>query len=200
MKKAAIGVLGGSFNPPHQGHRALVRHAARRLDLQGMRVLVTPQNPLKEAGDYAPLDKRIEATKKMMRGLPNVQVAPEAELGPVYAVDSIKRLIMRERGTPFVYILGADSFANLHKWHRWRELMHMLPIAVVSRPGYKGEALHSAAGRAFSRCQLPERHATALAHQKAPAWCYIGGLSQPESSSMIREEADPSKSYFESAT
>jgi nicotinate-nucleotide adenylyltransferase len=200
MKKAAIGVLGGSFNPPHQGHRALVRHAIRRLGLGGMRVLVTPQNPLKDASDYAPLEERILATERMMRGLPNVQVAPEAELGPVYAVDSIKRLIMRERGTPFVYVLGADSFANLHKWHRWRELMHMLPIAVVSRPGYRADALHSVAGRAFSRSELPERRATALPHHKAPAWCYIGGLSQPESSSMIREEADPSKTPFESAT
>jgi nicotinate-nucleotide adenylyltransferase len=171
----------------------------RRLNLSSVRVLVTPQNPLKEASDYAPLKERIEATKVMMRGLPNVHVAPEAELGPVYAVDSIRRLTMRERGTPFVYILGADSFASLHRWHRWRELMQLVPIAVVSRPGYSEDALHSVAARAFGRSQLPERKASRLAHQKAPVWCYVGGLSQPESSSMIREEADPSKNLFSDA-
>lgn len=187
MSKAAIGILGGSFNPPHEGHRKLVQHAIRKLSLGGMRVLVTPQNPLKKASDYRPLQERIAFTNQVMRGMPTVRVAPEAEVGPVYAADSLKRLLTREPGTPFVYVMGADSFAGLHRWHRWREIMTMVPIAVISRPGYRVQAMHSVAARAFARGRVQEHDAVTLSLRKAPAWCYVGGLARPESSTALRQ-------------
>ncbi|NNU16472.1 nicotinate-nicotinamide nucleotide adenylyltransferase [Parvularcula sp. ZS-1/3] len=187
MSKAAIGILGGSFNPPHEGHRKLVQHAMRKLSLGGMRVLVTAQNPLKKASDYAPLSERIAQTNETMRGMVNVRVAPEADVGPVYAVDSLKRLLTREPGTPFIYVMGADSFAEFHRWHRWRDIMAMVPIAVISRPGYRVQAMHSVAARAFARGRVQERDAVTLSMRDAPAWCYIHGLARTESSTALRQ-------------
>ncbi|GGY55529.1 hypothetical protein GCM10007148_26780 [Parvularcula lutaonensis] len=165
-----------------------------------MRVLVSPQNPLKSAGDYAPLEERIAATREMMRGLPNVRVEPEAAEGPTFAVDSIAKRVLREPHTDFIYVMGADSFAGLHRWRRWQALMEMVPIAVVSRPGFRLEALQSPAARAFAKAQVPERLALTLHRRTAPAWCFLTGLDREESSTAIRAREDPSKFGMESAT
>jgi nicotinate-nucleotide adenylyltransferase len=186
LGRTAIGVLGGSFNPPHQGHRALVMHAMRRLDLKGVKVLVAPQSPLKAKADYAPFEERLEATRDMMHGLPMVTVEPEAEDGPVYAIHTITDLINREGHRRFVYLLGADSFANLHRWSRWRDIMEAVPIAVMSRPGYRLNALNSKAALAYRSSRLPERLASALARHDAPAWCFVEGLHMPDSSTDLR--------------
>lgn len=186
IDRAAIGVLGGSFNPPHQGHRALVMHAMRRLDLRGVKVLVSPQSPLKKKEDYAPLEERMEATEAVMRGLPKVTVEPEAERGPVFAIETITHLLQREKHRRFVYILGADSFANLHLWANWRNIMKSVPIAVLSRPGYRMEALNSPAARTFKSERIPERYSPVLAQQAAPAWCFVEGLHMPDSSTALR--------------
>lgn len=194
VQAVAIGLLGGSFNPPHSGHRALVEHAMRRLRLNGVRVLVSPQNPLKEAASYLPLEERIEATRSLMRGLPSVRVEAEAETGPTFAIESIGRRVKRQPGRDFVYIMGADTFAGLDRWARWRELMELLPVAVISRPGYRLPALHSAAARAFAKARLPETTAPVLARMKAPAWTFIGGLEREEASTRIRSAAPLSSS------
>lgn len=187
MSRAAIGVLGGSFNPPHEGHRALVEHALRRLKLSGMRVLVTPQNPLKDARDYAPLEERLEATRRMMRGLPQVRVEAEAQTGPVFTIDTLSQLVSSDGGTRYLYVMGADSFADLHRWHRWRDLMGLVPIVVVNRPGHRLEARNCPAARAFAAERVPERDLAGLRRRSAPAWGFLGGLSRPESSTAIRE-------------
>ena len=192
MSKTAIGILGGSFNPPHLGHRALVQHALQRLSLGGMRLLVTPQNPLKDAGAYASLETRLAQTKDMMRGLPSVRVEPEAEIGPVFAAHSIRKIVTRNPGQPLVYVMGADSFSNLHQWYRWRELMHLLPIAIAGRPGFRMKALQSPAARAFSSARVQEARARSLPYRQAPAWCFLEGLARPESSTMIRRQENPS--------
>lgn len=165
-----------------------------------MRVLVAPQNPLKPASGYAPLEERIEATRLMLRGLPSVRVEAEAEEGPTFAVDSITRRVRREPQSRFVYIMGADSFAGFHRWRRWKDLMELLPIAVISRPGHRLEALQSQAARTYARWQIPERRAVALQRSEAPSWCFLTGLDRKESSTAIRALQDPSKSGDKSAT
>ncbi|MEM9810026.1 MAG: nicotinate-nucleotide adenylyltransferase [Pseudomonadota bacterium] len=188
---AAIGVLGGSFNPPHAGHRALVRYGMRRFGLGGAMVLVAPQNPLKSARDYAPLEDRLAATRTMMAGLPHVRVLPEARQAPVFAADTVRALVMRHPAKRFVYLMGADSFAGLERWDRWTMIMGMVPIGVVSRPGYKRAALRSLAARRFSQARLPERQAISLQNAQAPAWCFVGGLNEYSSSSEIRRDQNP---------
>ncbi|MEE4211423.1 MAG: nicotinate-nucleotide adenylyltransferase [Parvularcula sp.] len=187
IDRAPIGVLGGSFNPPHPAHRALVMYAMRRLDLAGIKVLVSPQNPLKKKEDYLPIEERMRLTEEQMRGLPKVTVEPEAEDGPVYAVHTVSDLLARERHRRFVYLMGADSFANLHRWAQWRSIMDSIPIAVISRPGYRMQALNSKAALAYSEARLPARLAARLARHPTPAWCFLEGLSLPISSTELRD-------------
>jgi len=188
----AIGILGGSFNPPHQGHRALVLHAMRRAGLSRVRVLVSPQNPLKAAGDYAPLAERLALTEEMMARLPGVSVEPEAGQGPVFAIDTLRDLRRRSPHQRFVYIMGADSFANLHRWRAWQEIMGLVPIAVADRPGHRGKALKSIAALRFSKARVSSEQAFTLGHRQVPAWCFLEGLHMPQSSSAMRSSR---KSY-----
>jgi len=183
----AIGILGGSFNPPHEGHRALVLHAMKRLKIARTRVLVSPQNPLKDPKGYAPLDERIAQTQELFADHPSVAVEAEAEEAPTFAANTLRRLINRERTTRFIYIMGADSFANLHHWYRWREIMQMVPIAVVSRPANRLAPLNSPTARTYWQNRVPSNRAASLSKSKTPAWCFIDGLNRPESSTAIRE-------------
>ncbi|MEM1379585.1 MAG: nicotinate-nucleotide adenylyltransferase [Pseudomonadota bacterium] len=183
----AIGVLGGSFNPPHEGHRALVVHAMRRLKLARFRVLVSPQNPLKDPENYAPMEERLAATQELFSRLPTVSVEPEADEAPTYAINTIRGLIRKERHKQFVYLMGADTFVGLHRWVRWREIMQTIPIAVVSRPANRLAPLKAVAARAYWKHRIPAENAPALVRAKAPAWCFIDGLNRPESSTAIRE-------------
>lgn len=187
----AIGVLGGSFNPPHAGHRALVVYAMRRLEVARFRVLVSPQSPLKDAGDYTPLETRLEATRELFEGLPMVRVAPESDSSPAYAVNTIRRLVRRERKHRFVYVMGADAFAELHRWWRWREIVETIPIAVVSRPAHRLAPLNAPVARTYSRFRVREHDAGRLARMRAPAWCFLDGLNRRESSTEIRAARTP---------
>lgn len=181
-----VGLFGGSFNPPHVGHRALVLHAKRHLGLKRVRVLVSPQSPLKSARDYRSLAERLEATREMMRGMRHVSVEPEAETGPVFAVDTIERALQKSPGVPLVYLMGADSFAHFHRWYAWEEIMNTLPIAVVNRPGERLAAINSPAGSRYASARLPERFAKRLPFERAPAWCFLTGLHERISSTEIR--------------
>ena len=183
----AIGLLGGSFNPPHEGHRALVIHAMRRLHLARFRVLVSPQNPLKDPANYAPMEERLAATRKLFERMPTVTVEPEADTAPTYTIDTIRKLMRRERRERFVYLMGADAFAELHRWVRWREIMEAIPIAVVSRPANRLAPLKAPAARAYWHHRIPTSKAPTLVRAEAPAWCFIDGLNRPESSTAIRE-------------
>ncbi|MEM7739810.1 MAG: nicotinate-nucleotide adenylyltransferase [Pseudomonadota bacterium] len=181
-----VGLFGGSFNQPHEGHRALVLHAQRHLGLKRVRVLVSPQNPLKSAQTYAPLNDRLAATTALMRGLKGVSVEPEARRGPVFAAETVRQMINRSKGAPLIYLVGADSFAGFHKWHRWRSILESLPIAVINRPGCRLSALKSPAAMLYAHARVSERQALRLAGLQAPAWCYLNGLNKPISSSEIR--------------
>ncbi len=181
-----VGLFGGSFNPPHVGHRALVLHAKKRLGLKRVRVLVSPQSPLKSAGSYSTLEERLAATKKVMRGLRHVSVEAEAETGPVFAVETVERALKEAPGVPLVYLMGADSFAQFHRWHAWEEIMSAVPIAVVNRPGERLSAIKGPAGLRYAAARLPERVAERLPFARAPAWCFLTGLSESISSTEIR--------------
>ena len=187
----AIGIFGGSFNPPHQGHRALVTYAQRQLGLSRVRVLVSPQNPLKRAGDYGAFEDRMAATTAMMRGLPFVSVEAESDTGPAYAVETVHRILRRSPGTPHVYLMGADSFAGLHRWKDWRAIIEAVPIAVINRPGLRLAAVKSPAARRYHKARIPEALAAGLADREAPAWCFLSGLRQNISSSEIRQNQNP---------
>ncbi len=134
------GLLGGSFNPAHRGHRAITIQAARALGLDEVWWLVSPGNPLKRTQGMADLATRFASARKAARGLPVRVTAIEREFGSNYTVETIRRLRSRFPDRRFVWLMGADNLAQFHRWRDWRMIARMVPIAVVARPGYDGVA------------------------------------------------------------
>jgi nicotinate-nucleotide adenylyltransferase len=134
------GLLGGSFNPAHGGHRAISLNAIDALGLGELWWLVSPGNPLKPKTGMAPLPARLASAKRMARRSPIRATAIEAELGTRYTIDTLKKLVRRYPNRQFIWIMGADNLVQLPQWRDWREIARLMPIAVIARPGYSDRA------------------------------------------------------------
>ena len=181
-----IGLLGGSFNPPHVAHRAVSLFAIKRLKLDRVWWLVTPGNPLKDLGALHDLDQRIEAARQMAED-PRIDISClESVIGTRYTVDTITYLRRRASGLRFVWIMGADNLAQFHRWQNWRRIAAEVPIAVIDRPPQSFRALAAPAAQALARYRLPESEAAALADRRAPAWVFLTGMKLNLSSTGLR--------------
>ncbi len=136
-----IGILGGSFNPAHGGHRRVSVAALDRLGLDSVWWLVSPQNPLKAREGMAPLAARLASAREATRHPRLRALALEDEFGTRYAVDTVRQLQRHFPDCRFIWLMGADNLAELHRWHRWRALARTVPFAVFARPGYEGRAM-----------------------------------------------------------
>jgi len=144
------GLLGGSFNPAHGGHRAISLDAIDALDLDELWWLVSPGNPLKSAAGMAPLAARLASAQRMARRSPIRPTAIEAELGTRYTIDTLRALIRRYPNRRFIWVMGADNLAQLPRWRDWRGIARLMPIAVIARPGYNGRT-HAAEAMGWLR-------------------------------------------------
>jgi nicotinate-nucleotide adenylyltransferase len=181
-----IGLLGGSFNPPHDAHRAISLFAIKRLKLDRVWWLVTPGNPLKDRGDLHDLDQRAEAARRIAND-PRIDVTClESVIGTRYTVDTITYLRRRAAGLRFVWIMGADNLAQFHRWQSWRRIAAQVPIAVIDRPPQSFRALAAPAAQALARYRLPENRAGRLADHRAPAWVFLTGMKLALSSTGLR--------------
>jgi nicotinate-nucleotide adenylyltransferase len=136
-----VGLLGGSFNPAHGGHRHISLWAARALGLDAVWWLVSPGNPLKAAKGMAPLPQRFASARAQARRAPIRVTAIEAQFGTRYTVDTLARLRRRYPHIQFIWLMGADNLAQFHQWRAWRRIAATMPIAVVARPGYDAHAM-----------------------------------------------------------
>lgn len=181
---ARIGLLGGSFNPAHSAHRHISLIAMRRLRLDAVWWLVSPQNPLKPVAGMALLDRRLARAQEVARH-PRIAVsAVESALGTRYSVDSVSALQSRFPTARFVWIMGGDSFASVHLWHRWDQLFRQIPIAVVARPGFTIGALSSPAAVRFRSARM--RGAGRVADMVAPCWVFLQEQLDATSATAIR--------------
>ena len=139
------GLLGGSFNPAHGGHRRITLFAAEALGLEEVWWLVSPGNPLKSQDGMAPLKARLLSARAQARRAPIVPTAIEQQLGTRYTVDTLAKLVRRYPKRRFVWLMGADNLAELHRWKDWRRIARTMPIAVIARPGYDADAMTSPA-------------------------------------------------------
>ena len=181
-----VGLLGGSFNPPHAAHRLISLTALKRLGLDRVWWMVTPGNPLKEHGGLSPLARRIEACRRECSH-PRIEVtAFEAALGTAYTERSLSFLRRRFPAVQFVWLMGADNLASFHRWKEWETIFRLMPIAVEDRPGWRYRALSSPAAARFARFRVPETRAAALPGLAPPAWCYLSGPLSKLSSTALR--------------
>lgn len=180
-----IGLLGGSFDPPHAGHVHISRFALKRLGLDALWWLVTTGNPLK--GAAAPLADRMQTARTLARHPKFKIVSLEAQLGSPFTADVLAFLTRRYPQVRFVWVMGADAFADLHRWRDWRTIVRLIPIAVLDRPHYRFTARSSPAARAFARFQVDERDARAITMRTAPAWTLLTLPLSDLSSTALRE-------------
>jgi nicotinate-nucleotide adenylyltransferase len=181
-----VGLLGGSFNPPHEAHRAISLFAIKRLKLDRVWWLVSPGNPLKQRDALRDLEPRAEAARQMARD-PRIDVSClESVIGTRYTVDTITYLTRRLSGLRLVWIMGADNLAQFHRWQNWRRIAAEVPIAVIDRPPQSFRALAAPAAQALARYRLPENQADRLADRGAPAWVFLTGLKLNMSSTGLR--------------
>lgn len=181
-----IGLYGGSFNPIHAGHLLVMDETLRRLQLDALWVLVTPGNPLKPRTGLAPLEDRVLAARAAISD-PRIRVTGfEAAHGFIYTWQTLRYLRASLPGRRFVWIMGADSLADFHRWERWQDIARSVPLAVYVRPGSAHRALVSRAATTLDHAQVPQSEAGILADRTAPAWVYLQGRKSGLSSSAIR--------------
>lgn len=180
-----IGLLGGSFDPPHAGHAHITREALKRFGLDRVWWLVSPGNPLKQEGP-APLARRIAAARGIMRH-PRVEVTGiEAALGTRYTAQTIAALRARYPGVRFVWLMGADNLASFHRWQNWRAIMEAVPVGVIARPGQRISARISVAAEVYGRARIPGPAARRLCRSDPPAWCFVNVPMVDISSTELR--------------
>ena len=185
-----IGLLGGSFNPAHGGHRAISRHALAALGLDAVWWLVSPGNPLKPSVGMAPLGIRLASAQRMARGARIVPTAIERELGTRYTVDTLRALVRRYPHHRFIWLMGADNLAQFHRWRDWRGIARTMPIAVIARPGSDGAARVAVAMGWLRRGVRRADQRQDWTNWSLPALVFLRFPPDPRSATMLRQ-ADP---------
>jgi nicotinate-nucleotide adenylyltransferase len=181
-----VGLLGGSFNPPHAAHRAISLTALKRLGLDQVWWLVTPANPLKDASKLASLESRVEAARELARH-PRIAVTGfAAGGGSAYTIDLLAELKRRFPAVAFVWLMGADNLAQFDRWRDWAKIFASVPIAVLDRPGFRLKARAGKAAQRFAAYQVDESDARGLARLEPPAWTILSHTLSPLSSSQLR--------------
>ncbi len=181
-----IGLLGGSFNPPHEGHLAISLIALRRARLDRLWWLVTPGNPLKDTNELESLEKRIELCRDMADH-PRIDItAFEAEHHIRYTWDTLSLLKKLRPRVNFVWVMGADNLKGFHRWQNWRRIAALMPIVVVDRPGSTLAHRSAPAAISLARYRIDEDDAAGIGNARPPAWTFLHGPRSPLSSSAIR--------------
>lgn len=185
-----VGLLGGSFNPAHRGHRAISLAAIEALGLDEIWWLVSPGNPLKPQAGMAPLAVRLASAKAMARRAPIRATAIEARLGTRYTVDTLRQLKLRYPRRRFIWLMGGDNLAQFDQWRRWRTIAGLMPIAVIARPGYERRAHSAPAMGWLRRFVRPRRQAKQWTQWSLPALVLLRFRPDPISATRLRA-ADP---------
>lgn len=184
-----VGLLGGSFDPPHPGHVHISIEALKRFGLDRLWWLVSPGNPLKENGP-APLADRMQAACAMMQH-PRVMVTDiEARIGTRYTAQTLVALRRRYPGVRFIWLMGADNLAQFHRWQDWRWIMETVPVGVLARPGDRISARMSKAAKIYAQARLPAQAAHMLGRVDAPAWTFVNLPMSGQSSTAIRKRGE----------
>jgi nicotinate-nucleotide adenylyltransferase len=186
----ATGLLGGSFNPAHGGHRSISLFAIDALALEDMWWLVSPGNPLKPPEDMAPLTARLASARKQARRSRITPTTIEREFGTRYTIETLRKLVARYPKRRFIWIMGADNLVQFTRWRKWREIAKLMPIAVIARPGYDAQAISAPVMAWFRRFVRRPDQRKNWTDWNAPAFVYLRFRPDPRSATVLRR-ADP---------
>lgn len=183
-----IGLLGGSFNPAHEGHLFISLLALRRLNLDEVWWLVSPQNPLKSKEDLAAMHARIRRARQIARH-PRIRVlALEGRMGTRYTADTLLRLNELLPHSKFIWLMGADAFLDMPHWQEWARIFSLAPVAVFGRPSYSLKVTAAKAALRFAARRIGEAQAGSIFEKPLPAWVFFRSTRHPASSTLIRQE------------
>lgn len=172
-KGLRIGLLGGSFNPAHEGHLHISQLALKHLGLDQIWWLVSPQNPLKPVEGMASLADRMESARKITKRSRIVVTDIERTLGTQYTADTLVTLKKKFPGGRFVWLMGADNLLQIDQWNKWASIFMTLPVAIFARPTYSLRAENAKAARRFARFRVNRRKARQLVNMQPPAWAFL---------------------------
>jgi nicotinate-nucleotide adenylyltransferase len=189
-RRTRVGILGGSFNPAHEGHRHVAELALARLGLDQIWLLVSPGNPLKPVAGMAPFQERLTGAVAIGDGRRVIATSIEAAIGTHYSVDTLRVLHRRFPRVRFVWIAGADILTQLPRWRRWREIVRDLPFVVLPRPGYTLPALAGRAARRLRGGRRPAHEAPVLSRSRS-GWVFLPTPQNATSATAIREARSP---------
>jgi nicotinate-nucleotide adenylyltransferase len=181
-----VGLLGGSFNPAHEGHRHVADTARRALALDQVWLLVSPGNPLKQGREMAPLAERLDSARRIADGRHLVATDLEHTMGTRYTADTLRALRRRFPRAHFVWIMGADNLEELPRWRRWLRIAGDVPFAVLPRPSYNHRALAGQAARRLGHARRAAHRASGLAVARPPAWVFLPAAQHPASATALR--------------
>lgn len=184
-----VGVLGGSFNPAHDGHRHIAELALKRLRLAQVWLMVSPGNPLKSAAGMAPFAQRLESARRIADGSRVIATDIERHLGTRFTADTLRALKQRFPRMRFVWLMGADNLEDLPRWRDWIGITKRVPFAVLPRPTYNHRALTGQAARRLRGARHPARAAAQLATLTPPAWIFLPAAQHPASATALRAAA-----------
>lgn len=179
-------MLGGSFNPAHEGHRHISLLALKRLRLDEVWWMLTPQNPLKSPRETAPFEERMKAASRVARH-PRIRVTDiERRLGTHHTADTLGMLLPRFPKCRFVWLMGADNLLQVSEWKDWQQIFRRVPIAIFSRPPYSKAALMARSARVFAESRVAEPRARLIATMTPPAWVFLNTPPHAASATRIR--------------
>jgi nicotinate-nucleotide adenylyltransferase len=183
-----VGLFGGSFNPAHDGHAHVAETAMRRLGLDRVVWLVSPQNPLKSSHETAPLSARMASARAVAATVGPAMIVSDVEtrIGTRWTIDKVRALKARYPGVKFVWLMGSDNLASFHRWRGWTDIMRLTPVAVIARPGSQLDSRGAPAAARFARFRIPAAQAGLLPSLQAPAWTYLTAPLNHRSSTAIR--------------
>lgn len=191
-----IGLLGGSFNPAHAGHRHISLLALRQLDLHEVWWLISPQNPLKASSETAPLIERLRQARRIAAHPRIRPTTIEARYGTRYTVDTLRRLC-QHNDARFVWLIGADNLVQLPRWRRWRQIVKQVPVAVFDRASHSFSWQHAPFSQLLANARCPDPTAPSLADAVSPAWVFVHHARHPASSTALRAAHAAHRTYQE---
>lgn len=184
-RRTRVGLLGGSFNPAHEGHRHVAELARKRLGFDQVWLMVSPGNPLKPGAGMAPLADRLASAAALSDGRRIIATSIEGAMGTRYSVDTLRILRRRFPRVRFVWIMGADILTQLPRWHRWREMVRHLAFVVLPRPGDTLPALAGQAARCLRGRRRPAHEAPVLSLSRF-GWVFLPTPQNASSATAIR--------------
>ena len=184
-----VGILGGSFDPAHEGHLEITHAALEFLDLDYIWWLVSPGNPLKNDNEISSFENRFYSAKNMADDPRIIVTDLEQKLGTKYTIDTLEKIIYNHPNHKFIWLMGADNLAQFNQWKDWRKIADTVPFAIFNRPSYSKQSMQSVAATELREFRIDEKNAGLLYKLKPPAWIYYTLSKNPMSSTEIRNKS-----------